>query len=171
MKNLLKQIPAFILGASLFAAPAFAFANQEQRDDWNHMGLGMGFGLSSIIGQQNNLGRDDDCRSATTTARSARRAAVVKINKIAASTHVSSTTITWRTNRPSTSKVFYGLTAPLNLTSSSTPFVLDATLTKRHQIIIPTPDVATSTIYHYVVQSTDALGRTATSSDRQILIP
>lgn len=84
------------------------------------------------------------------------------ISSIAA-TNVSSTsaTVTWTTDETATSKVYYSLTTPVDLgTSSSTS---DSSLVTSHSLDL-TGLTATST-YYFVVESADSSGNTATSSE------
>ena len=67
-----------------------------------------------------------------------------------------SATVSWLTDRPCTSQVFYGIFD----TSSETP--LDQTLVVGHTV--PLPDLRAGVTYQYYVESADAWGRTATSA-------
>ena len=80
-----------------------------------------------------------------------------------------SVVVTWTTNEPAMSKVFYGTTTPLNLTATTTPFVATTTLSTSHSLTVS--GLATSTLYHFVVQSKDTAGNTATSADIPITSP
>jgi hypothetical protein len=66
----------------------------------------------------------------------------------------SSLRFTWSTNEPATSKVFYSTTTPVNVTSTSTPFVENLALATSHSITLT--GLGTSTLYRIVVQSKDA---------------
>jgi len=80
------------------------------------------------------------------------------VSSIASSTDDSSATITWTTNEAATSKVVFGPTSAYGSATSSVSLVTS------HSIgIIGLTD---STTYHYAVVSTDAVGNTATSSDK-----
>lgn len=68
--------------------------------------------------------------------------------------------VSWNTNEPSTSKVYYGTTTPLSLSSAS--FVQTGTSTTTHNLLIE--NLSTSTIYYMVVESVDSSTNTATSS-------
>lgn len=74
-------------------------------------------------------------------------------------------TISWTTaHEPSTSKVYYGTTTPL---------ILGSTLTatqggKATSHSVPLSGLSTSTSYYYVVESKDAAGNTATSSQNSL---
>lgn len=66
----------------------------------------------------------------------------------------SSLRLTWNTNEPATSKVFYSTTTPVNISSTSTPFVEDVNLVTSHSVNVT--GLSTSTLYRIVVQSKDA---------------
>ncbi len=66
----------------------------------------------------------------------------------------SSLRFTWNTNEPSTSKVFYSTTTPVNTASTSTLFAEDTSLVTSHSITLT--GLSTSTLYRIVVQSKDA---------------
>lgn len=79
-------------------------------------------------------------------------------------TGVSSSTInvSWITNESATSKVYYKAGTSIDISSSTTPFILNSTLLTSHSIIIP--NLGTSTEYRIVIESKDTTGNTATSS-------
>src|SRR5262245_53315769 len=68
-------------------------------------------------------------------------------------------TITWKTDRPATSRVDYGLTAGYEL-----GFVEDPALVTSHSILLT--GLTPSTLYHFRVTSVNAYGRSASSSDQ-----
>ena len=80
------------------------------------------------------------------------------ISSIASSTNTTSATITWTTNEAASSTVAYGTTTGYGSASSS------ASLVTSHSIVLS--NLATSTTYHFQVQSTDSLGNLATSTDQ-----
>lgn len=69
-----------------------------------------------------------------------------------------SATISWTTNRPSTSLVKYGKTTSYNLTASNN------TMVTSHSISLS--KLSPRTTYHYQVASTDASGATVSSQDQ-----
>lgn len=71
-------------------------------------------------------------------------------------------TIEWTTNEKATSKVYFGTSTPLNLSTSTS--VSNSTLVKTHAIVLT--GLTTNTDYFYVIESRDATGNTATSSER-----
>ncbi len=72
-----------------------------------------------------------------------------------------STHITWMTNEPATSKVWYGTSTPA--VSATAWMVSDGTLVSLHDLTLS--NLAATTTYYYVVGSSDAAGNTATSSE------
>lgn len=78
--------------------------------------------------------------------------------------------VSWKTNEPATSKMFYGTTT-LNITATSTANMSNATLKTNHSFELPIASSSTSTPYHIVLQSTDASGNTQTSAQYSIFSP
>lgn len=68
-----------------------------------------------------------------------------------------SATITWTTDEPSTSKVYYG---PSSSTSAST--AVDSSLVTKHRVTIS--GLSAGSFYYYYVESADAAGNKQTSS-------
>lgn len=81
----------------------------------------------------------------------------VIISNVQASAGSSSATITWTTNVPATSTVYYGLTTPY--TSSAT----DSTLTRQH--VITLSNLSSATVYNYDVESSGARYSTTSSNN------
>jgi hypothetical protein len=82
------------------------------------------------------------------------------ISTIATSTTLTTATITWTTNENSTSSVRYGTNINYNLASSSNTL---ASSSPSHSITLH--NLATSTVYHFQIASTDIYGNRATTSD------
>jgi len=80
------------------------------------------------------------------------------ITSISSSPDGTTATITWTTDQLSDSHVDYGITSSYGTATTS------ATLTTSHSITIIS--LATSTAYHFRVQSTDSSGNTASSNDQ-----
>lgn len=78
--------------------------------------------------------------------------------------------VSWKTNEPATSKVFYGTTT-LNIATTSTSNMNNATLKTNHSFELPVASSSTSTPYHVILQSTDVSGNTQTSAEYQISFP
>ena len=84
------------------------------------------------------------------------------ISGIATSNLLATTTnIIWMTNEKATSKVWFGTTTPV-ATDGSSSLVSSSEKVRSH--ILSFSNLATSTIYYYIVGSSDANGNTATSS-------
>ncbi len=84
----------------------------------------------------------------------------------ATSTTVTSTRIVWTTNEKADSKVWYGTSTPL-LISTSTPMVSSTNLVLNHDLLLS--NLNASTTYYYRVTSADASGNTATSTEKFFL--
>lgn len=83
------------------------------------------------------------------------------ISQISAINMASTTTrITWVTNEAADGKVWYGTSTPV--TSMNATLITNAALLMNHEFSLA--NLATSTVYFYLVSSTDAAGNTATSS-------
>ncbi|MDH7481598.1 MAG: family 10 glycosylhydrolase [Armatimonadota bacterium] len=80
------------------------------------------------------------------------------ISNVSASPGVTTATITWTTNEPSTSQVEYGLT-----TSYGNQTPKDTNLVTSHSVLIS--GLSPTTLYHYRVKSADASNNEAVSSD------
>ncbi|OHA89022.1 MAG: hypothetical protein A2653_01595 [Candidatus Zambryskibacteria bacterium RIFCSPHIGHO2_01_FULL_43_25] len=80
----------------------------------------------------------------------------------ATSTTVGTSTInvSWLTNEPATSKVYYSTTTPIS--TSTDNFVSNSSLVTNHSLGIGS--LSTSTLYYLLIESRDASGNTATSS-------
>jgi hypothetical protein len=116
-----------------------------------------------------NVKNDDGLETSTSTQITVTKAAPPPdttgpiISAITSAGGVGTSTITWVTDEPADSKVFYGLSSTtLDITSSTTPFVFNGTLDTNHSINLS--NLATSTGYSFVIQSTDGSGNVSTSS-------
>lgn len=88
------------------------------------------------------------------------------ISSLAVSNIASTTaTISWTTNEAATGKVYYSITAPLNLGTAST--TSDSALITSHQLNLSL--LSASTTYYYVAESKDAANNTATSSQQTFI--
>lgn len=74
--------------------------------------------------------------------------------------------LSWKTNEPATSKVFYGTTT-LNINTA--PVVTNATLKTSHSFDLPL--LASTTPHHVILQSTDVAGNVSTSQEYVIYSP
>ncbi|MFZ3043809.1 MAG: fibronectin type III domain-containing protein [Minisyncoccia bacterium] len=84
------------------------------------------------------------------------------ISAITAAPAVTSATIAWTTDEPSTSRVFFSTVAPLDVNASTTLSVTSATLVTGHSISLT--GLAASTTYQFAVRSADGSGNVTTSS-------
>jgi hypothetical protein len=85
------------------------------------------------------------------------------INNINLSIGSTSGTVSWSTNEPATSKVFYSVNTPVNVVDPNTPVVTDGTFTTSHSLTLP--GLTPSTLYHFLIVSADASGNTNNSSE------
>lgn len=85
---------------------------------------------------------------------------ISNIQKIVTNSEV---TIKWTTNEKSTGLVYYDTNTPIDVNSSTVKVVSDNTLTTNHSIEIS--DVASNTLYHFIIKSLDASGNAAVSSE------
>lgn len=74
---------------------------------------------------------------------------------------VSTSTLSWTTNEPATSKVYYG-TSSSAVNTSTAAFVVNTSLVTSHSL--PLTGLTASTTYYVVLESEDVAGNTATSS-------
>lgn len=73
----------------------------------------------------------------------------------------SSATISWKTDEPSTSEVFYSTTSPVDVNSSTS--VSDDALVTEHSINLT--GLTSGTLYHFIIESSDATDNTYSSSE------
>lgn len=76
--------------------------------------------------------------------------------------------VSWKTNEPATSKMFYGTTT-LNIAATSTTNMSNATLKTNHSFELPI--LASTTPYKVILQATDAVGNIQTSAEYSISSP
>ncbi|MDQ2933218.1 MAG: hypothetical protein M3Q80_02450, partial [bacterium] len=109
----------------------------------------------------------DAAGNVTTSATFSAKTAVIVdttapvISSIAHTTGSSTSTITWLTNEPATSKVFFGTSTPLNIATAMNSGT--TTLSTSHSVTLT--GLATSTAHYFKVQSTDASANVQTSSE------
>lgn len=104
-----------------------------------------------VCAEDDNTDEDDNEEDITAPA----------ISAITATATGTTATITWTTNEAATGKVTYA-TSTL-ATASSTNSVTNNNLVANHSLTLT--QLATSTIYHYMIESKDAAGNKATSSE------
>lgn len=71
--------------------------------------------------------------------------------------------VTWKTDEPTNSTVFYNTTTPVDTNSISTPKVIDTVLNTTHSINIPS--LTPSTLYHFIIKSLDVSNNVTLSSE------
>jgi hypothetical protein len=85
------------------------------------------------------------------------------ISNVETKTGSSTATISWDTNEPSTSQIYYSKITPVEVTSNETISLVDNTLSTKHSLSIT--GLAKSTLYHFVIKSTDASNNTTVSGE------
>lgn len=85
------------------------------------------------------------------------------ISNIKTLTGSTTSTISWITDEPSTSEVFYSLNTPVDVNAITTPSVSNKSLVKNHSLNIS--GLTSGTIYHFVIKSADAKSNTTISSE------
>lgn len=91
-------------------------------------------------------------------------APVISLTK-AANIATTATDITWTTDEPATSKVYFSTTTPVNLATATN--VASGTLVTSHTT--PLSGLTANTTYFYVVESKDAANNTATSPEQSFV--
>jgi len=119
--------------------------------------LGHGDSLGACADEKEDE-EDDDDDTATTTPDTI---APTISDVTSTSTTASTTRIIWNTNELATSKVWYHTTSPLDTAIAT--FVSSSILIASHDMQIS--DLTASTTYYYIVESADAAGNMATSSE------
>lgn len=76
------------------------------------------------------------------------------ISRVAALVGTTTVSIRWQTNEPSSSKLFFSTTTPLDANASTTPFTENAALVNMHRLDLA--NLATSTTYYLIIESKDA---------------
>ncbi len=89
------------------------------------------------------------------------------LSAIASVPGASTSTISWTTDEPSTSKLLYSTVSPIDPNATTTVIGTDASLVTSHTFALST--LATSTQYYFIVSSTDASGNAATSSQQSFI--
>jgi hypothetical protein len=117
-----------------------------------------------IVESTNMFGQTTDSAvfSASTTAPAADTTPPVISNALAV---IGSSTVqlSWTTDEPATTKAYYSISTPVDVTASTTPFSENATLVTSHLLTVS--GLATSTMYHMIIESKDASGNAARSGE------
>jgi hypothetical protein len=85
------------------------------------------------------------------------------ISELKTLTSDTASTISWTTNELATSQIYYSKITPVDVSSSETVLIVDNALATNHSLNIT--GLAKSTLYHFIVKSTDASNNTVTSSE------
>ena len=85
------------------------------------------------------------------------------ISSVVAVSLLNSVSVGWITNEPSTTKVYYSPTSPVNLSSSNTLSVESSGLKTKHLIVVP--NLSVNTNYYMVIQSKDAAGNVQSTTE------
>lgn len=83
------------------------------------------------------------------------------ISNVGITVGASTSTIKWTTDEPSTSKVYYATTTPIDMNVN--PSISDGSLVTAHSITIP--NLTASTLYHFKIASADGSNNVGTSSE------
>lgn len=103
---------------------------------------------------------------ATSTPATPDTTAPVISQTTATSTTATSTRITWLTNEPANSAVFYSTSTPV-VVASSTPSISSSSLVTSHDILLQS--LIASSTYYYFVSSSDSKGNTSSSSQASFI--
>ncbi len=74
-----------------------------------------------------------------------------------------SVTVSWTTNEPANSEVFYALTTPVDVNLAATLRVVDNNLVTNHSVVVPS--LTANTLYHFIIESNDGANNTALSAE------
>jgi PKD repeat protein len=89
------------------------------------------------------------------------------ISEVRTLTGSTTSTISWTTNEPSTSEVFYSTNTPVDVNSSLTPSIISKLLVTKHSLNMS--GLSPSTIYHFVIKSADESSNTTISSESSFI--
>ncbi len=89
------------------------------------------------------------------------------LSTIASVPGASTSTISWTTDEPATSKIFYSTVTPIDPNATTTIAGSDSSLVTSHAFALSS--LATSTQYYFIVSSSDASGNAATSSQQSFI--
>lgn len=85
------------------------------------------------------------------------------ISSVVALSLLNSVSVGFVTNEPTTAKVYYSTTTPVNTSSSNTMSVESNQLKTRHLIVVP--NLSTNTNYHMIIQSKDNAGNIQSTNE------
>lgn len=175
-KNL--TILTFLLALTLTPALGFAKDNdkKDRDDDKNKCVKAWGqFVKNGWKENKGNISISSDCRipngifkkwnynKATSTDTTA-----PTISNILTTINLNKLFISWKTDELAKSKLFYGTTT-LNIAATTTTGIEKNTFVKNHSFELPS--MSSTTPYHIILQSTDAVGNVRTSGEYVIYSP
>ena len=116
-----------------------------------------------VVGGSTNggIGRSTET-SFTTKGISSNDTIAPVISSTTMNTTATNNTITWTTDEPSTSTVYYSTTAPIDTNNIATLKVTDMSMKKNHSLTIPS--LTSNTLYHFIIKSVDASNNATLSS-------
>ncbi|MHB1330895.1 MAG: fibronectin type III domain-containing protein [Minisyncoccota bacterium] len=85
------------------------------------------------------------------------------ISNVVATVGTTTISLSWTTNEPANSKMFYSTTTPLVTSASTTNFVVQGSFVSNHTI--QATNLATGTPYSIIIQSTDNAGNISSSPE------
>jgi len=118
-----------------------------------------------IVGSATKNGIVKSSEVSFTTSDKVITAKALSMSEIVSTVDTTSAKITWNTNKPTTSNVFYSINTPVNTADSATPSVKDSVLTKKHSVNIS--GLSTGTLYHIIIKSTDSSNNEIVSDEHE----
>jgi len=106
--------------------------------------------------------------SFTTTVSTSTDTTAPTISNILTTINLNKLFINWKTNEPARSKLFYGTTT-VDVAATTTANISKTTLGTNHSFELPS--MSSTTPYHVILQSTDAVGNVKTSGEYVIYSP
>lgn len=85
------------------------------------------------------------------------------ISSVVALSLLNSVSVGFKTNEPTTAKVYYSTTTPVNTSSSNTMFMESNQLKNHHLILVP--NLSTNTNYYMMIQSKDSAGNIQSTNE------
>jgi len=145
------------LGAQALLQPIFV-----QSSSFSHVYTAPGT-YTAIFTAENSSGQKaTSSMNITVTALSGDVTGPVMSNIMTSSSN-STSTITWTTNEASTSQVYYSTGTPVDVNSSGTSNISNASLVTSHSLNIT--NLTANTLYHFVIKSVDSSNNPTVSSE------
>lgn len=145
------------------------FRKDKDRKDENRVvlrGLAAGTAYYAIIRAEDKAGnvtQSQEFSFTTKTPSVMNDVTVPAISTVVTATGTGIIAVAWKTNEPSSSKVFYATNTPINTGTTTASFVQSEELTAKHLVIIP--NLSANTKYYLVAQSKDAAGNTQSTAE------